>query len=59
VVVSVEDERREDTTYNFEIADFHTYYVTEFGVLVHNCDTLPVYQATIRMTDLATINLTG
>jgi len=37
VVVSVEDERREDTTYNFEIADFHTYYVTEFGVLVHNC----------------------
>ncbi len=41
VVVSVEDEHREDTTYNFEIADFHTYYVTEFGVLVHNgvdCD---------------------
>jgi len=36
VVVSVEDEHREDTTYNFEIADFHTYYVTEFGVLVHN-----------------------
>jgi hypothetical protein len=37
MVVSVEDEHREDTTYNFEIADFHTYYVTEFGVLVHNC----------------------
>ncbi|MBR7099704.1 MAG: hypothetical protein IKC91_00935, partial [Clostridia bacterium] len=24
------------TTYNFEIADFHTYYVTDSKVLVHN-----------------------
>ena len=24
------------TTYNFEVADFHTYYVSENGVLVHN-----------------------
>ncbi len=37
-VVEVIDEKREDITYNFEIADFHTYYVTEFGVLVHNCN---------------------
>ena len=36
VVVSVEDEHREDTTYNFEIADFHTFYVTKYNVLVHN-----------------------
>ena len=25
-----------ETTYNFEVADFHTYYVTETNVLVHN-----------------------
>lgn len=36
-VINVIDEKREDITYNFEIADFHTYYVTEFGILVHNC----------------------
>ena len=24
------------TTYNFEVADFHTYYVFESNVLVHN-----------------------
>ena len=24
------------TTYNFEVADFHTYYVSESNVLVHN-----------------------
>ena len=24
------------TTYNFEVADFHTYYVSENSVLVHN-----------------------
>ncbi len=25
-----------ETTYNFEVADFHTYYVSESNVLVHN-----------------------
>ena len=25
-----------ETTYNFEVADFHTYYVSEKAVLVHN-----------------------
>ena len=25
-----------ETTYNFEVADFHTYYVAELNVLVHN-----------------------
>ncbi|WP_317931069.1 polymorphic toxin-type HINT domain-containing protein [Halioxenophilus sp. WMMB6] len=37
VVVSVVDEERQDLTYNFTVADFHTYYVTERNVLVHNC----------------------
>ena len=27
-----------ETTYNFEVADFHTYYVGSNGVLVHNTD---------------------
>ena len=36
-VVSVIDEQRADLTYNFTVADFHTYYVTERNVLVHNC----------------------
>ncbi|AWF81932.1 hypothetical protein BTJ40_14465 [Microbulbifer sp. A4B17] len=28
---------RTDTTYNIEVADFHTYYVTRLNLLVHNC----------------------
>jgi len=28
------------TTYNFEVADFHTYFVGEAGVWVHNASTL-------------------
>ncbi len=38
MVVSVIDENRQDITYNFTVADFHTYYVTERKVLVHNCN---------------------
>ena len=34
--VEVEDLTEAETTYNFEVADFHTYYVTEKDVLVHN-----------------------
>jgi hypothetical protein len=30
------------TTYNFEVKDFHTYYVSELGVLVHNTCEVPV-----------------
>jgi RHS repeat-associated protein len=37
-VVSVIDEQRQTLTYNFTVADFHTYYVTEQNVLVHNCN---------------------
>lgn len=37
-VASVVDQHRQDITYNFTVADFHTYYVTEQNILVHNCD---------------------
>ncbi|MBL4661912.1 MAG: hypothetical protein JKY19_16250 [Alcanivoracaceae bacterium] len=39
-VLKVELTDREDVTYNFTVDDFHTYYVTKYGVLVHNinCD---------------------
>jgi hypothetical protein len=40
-VVSVIDEKRLDLTYNFTVADFHTYYVTKKNVLVHNCNYVP------------------
>ncbi|MBE1286101.1 MAG: hypothetical protein GJ671_00040 [Alteromonadaceae bacterium] len=40
-VVSVIDEQRLDLTYNFTVADFHTYYVTKKNVLVHNCNYIP------------------
>ncbi|MFV0543016.1 MAG: RHS repeat-associated core domain-containing protein [Marinicella pacifica] len=39
-VVSVVDQNRTDITYNFTIDEFNTYYVTEYGVLVHNCDDI-------------------
>lgn len=38
-VEAVIDQQRVDLTYNFTVADFHTYYVTERNVLVHNCET--------------------
>ena len=33
------------TTYNFEVADFHTYYVSDSKVLVHNLCTTDLYRA--------------
>ena len=38
IIEKVEVERlaEAETTYNFEVADFHTYYVTKKAVLVHN-----------------------
>lgn len=42
-VLSITNEGRLGVTYNFTVADFHTYYVTERNVLVHNCNpTLPI-----------------
>ena len=34
--IQVEQLSKPETTYNFEVADFHTYYVSESNVLVHN-----------------------
>ncbi len=36
VVDSVTVDHREETVYNFEVEDFHTYFVGEAGVWVHN-----------------------
>ncbi|MFS1526109.1 toxin C-terminal domain-containing protein [Microbulbifer sp. 2304DJ12-6] len=40
VVESVVNSGRYDVTYNFEVADFHTYYATKFNLLVHNCNAI-------------------
>ena len=38
-VESVTNTGRQEKVYNFEVEDFHTYFVGEFGLLVHNiCD---------------------
>jgi len=34
--IQIEQLSEPETTYNFEVADFHTYYVTDSKVLVHN-----------------------
>ena len=34
--IQVEQLSKPETTYNFEVEDFHTYYVTDSKVLVHN-----------------------
>ena len=34
--IQVEQLEKPETTYNFEVADFHTYYVSASKVLVHN-----------------------
>ena len=34
--IAIEKLEQSETTYNFEVADFHTYYVGESEVLVHN-----------------------
>jgi hypothetical protein len=38
VVESVVIDQREETVYNFEVEDFHTYFVGESGFWVHNQD---------------------
>ena len=34
--IQVEQLSESETTYNFEVADFHTYYISESNILVHN-----------------------
>ena len=36
-VSSLKSLNRRDTAYNFTVEDYHTYFVTEQNVLVHNC----------------------
>ncbi|WP_289140972.1 polymorphic toxin-type HINT domain-containing protein [uncultured Brevibacillus sp.] len=33
----IEKEPREATVYNFEVEDFHSYFVSNLGIWVHNC----------------------
>lgn len=40
-ITHVIDQKRQDLTYNFTVADFHTYYVTKKNLLVHNCGLNP------------------
>lgn len=37
-VESITNLNKKQTAYNFTVADFHIYYVTEHNVLVDNCD---------------------
>ena len=39
-----------ETTYNLEVADFHTYYVSDACVLVHNLDCGKVHGNSLRST---------
>lgn len=51
--IEIENLAEFETTYNFEVADFHTYYVTEGNVLVHNrCGQLE----TTELSDDALLN---
>ncbi|KQO15415.1 hypothetical protein ASF12_28535 [Paenibacillus sp. Leaf72] len=34
----IEKESREATVYNFEVEDFHSYFVSNLGIWVHNCE---------------------
>ncbi|MCO7227503.1 polymorphic toxin-type HINT domain-containing protein [Pleionea sp. CnH1-48] len=52
-VLHVLDEKRSDVTYNFTVADFHTYYVTKRNVLVHNCNKELHEQAELARDNLA------
>jgi hypothetical protein len=38
------------SVYNFEVEDFHTYYVGEFGVWVHNSDCSGLFKNSVRPT---------
>jgi hypothetical protein len=36
----IEKEQRKATIYNFEVKDFHSYFVSNLGIWVHNCSIL-------------------
>jgi hypothetical protein len=41
IIADVVKTERTDATFNLTVADFETYFVGEFGVLVHNCSKKP------------------
>ena len=41
IVNTVKPANRSEVSYNFTVENYHTYYVTEYGVLVHNCNWEP------------------
>jgi len=51
-VLSVVNSGRVDTVYNIEVADFHTYYATEYEILVHNCHYFPAPKKIEGIPDL-------
>ncbi|MNW46865.1 hypothetical protein D3C74_241790 [compost metagenome] len=42
---NIEKEPREATVYNFEVADFESYFVSNLGIWVHNCALQNVYKS--------------
>ncbi len=40
-IEKIEKEPREATVYNFEVQDFSSYFVSNLGIWVHNCDINP------------------
>jgi len=38
LIDSIKIDSRRDTVYNISVEDFETYFVSEIGVLVHNCE---------------------
>jgi len=45
VIDKIEKEPREARVYNFEVADFHSYFVSNLGIWVHNCALQNVYKS--------------
>ncbi|UQZ32242.1 hypothetical protein C2I18_00985 [Paenibacillus sp. PK3_47] len=41
----IEKEPREATVYNFEVAEFHSYFVSNLGIWVHNCALQNVFKS--------------
>lgn len=40
----IEKEPEQETVYNFEVADFHSYFVSNLGICVHNCFTKIIFK---------------
>ena len=50
--IQIEQLSEPETTYNFEVDDFHTYYVTESNVLVHNMCAIEVRTGTSKNVEI-------